>query len=130
MIMNRYNSKRGVFQSAALTSRTLQYQCDNGLLEVVLSTNATLRCLYEGQKVYVRIMDQEGWLHSSHIICPACEDMCPSDKCNSSPEEDADNTIDESEPPNQSFKCTASLVVPVTWTIATLSLLAVAIPLI
>lgn len=82
--------------------QSLQYRCDNGLFEIVLSTLTTVRCLHEGQKVDVHMVDREGWLHEFHIICPAREAMCSS----------------------------ASLVVPVTWTIATLSLLALKIPLI
>ncbi|XP_028966877.1 leishmanolysin-like peptidase [Galendromus occidentalis] len=113
-------------------SACYQHRCDNGLLEIILSTNATLRCVYRGQKIYVRILDKEGWLHSSHIVCPACEEMCPLDKCKAYPEDDSDNTIGVTDSLNQSLKCRAMPVVPVTWTIAALSMLALrsTIPLI
>ncbi|XP_022659572.1 leishmanolysin-like peptidase isoform X2 [Varroa jacobsoni] len=105
-------------------SACYQYRCHDGLLEIILSSNASIRCLYNGQKSYVRIVDEDAWLHTSHIVCPACEELCSPEECRPVEELDLVNAIDSDETAyQQSLKCYASPLAPSAWLGAVSSLL-------
>lgn len=51
------------------------YHCRHARLHISVS-NYTYTCFYSHQNISVRIMGEDGWLHTGAIVCPPCNEVC------------------------------------------------------
>ncbi|OQR70536.1 leishmanolysin peptidase-like [Tropilaelaps mercedesae] len=97
-------------------SACYQYRCYDGHLEITLNSNTTLRCYYPGQRIFIRILDEDGWLHTSNVMCPDCEELCEPSECRKMKQSEAANFIRRDQSAyHQSLRCHAAHMAPLTW---------------
>ena len=54
-----------------------QYSCEDGRL-ILHVNNQTFPCLFKGQEIKI-VLFANDWLHIGTIVCPSCQQLCPTD---------------------------------------------------